>query len=729
MATRTVFGFSLLGPQVADTFQVNTIGYFLAPPSTNYVDLGAPKNLGEGYRWNTPNIYYTYDANFADYFGSNGMAAVDAAFAVFNNLSNVDSYSTALSEWPQTSMRENYTAAELSLLDLKSFTMQMICEQLGLAQPQRWIYCLHDRFLPGGASCPNYEYLVIQRNYDPLSQVYSQYVNGTLYGFSIEELCGLSPNPYAPLEADAVEYPADPAAYAYGYTFAAADYLLTPGYYYTSLTRDDIGGLRYLYSTNRIDTETVESNSVLVFTNTSNPVLLVTSNLAVFLQQALTNTPTNLIALYPGLIIPTFTNYFSNVVTTNITAYFTNLTYGQAGTLYEVFATNYTTNVELIYVDTFANVVTNHYYSNGYVTISVTNIGPQQYGDAGTMVTNVQSTTVYEPFPNGDFYIIPSNSLCSSSGYQILYTQFVNVVQVTNILGTNNITVIGGTNSGVTNGEIVPIAEITYFTNYYLAAYPIQCLTNGPELLEGIEKVNFIRQDYDSLISGIWTPVTNNYTLTQVTNSAPLVQTYQRTLAQPDILITASDLASGPASTPANSAVTRNINFNSSQALVGLAGPGTIGPGVTFTYNKVGPIYYGFSPGFLTDGTVILDFLWATFDGTTNQPVVYPNTVSISNLVNEVFFQITNSVLANASITTNNVRNPYGQQLGATGGTPPYTWSLATNSPAVPPGLNFSAAGLISGEPTTTGIYDFTIQATDSGARVTQRNFSIQVFP
>src|SRR5262249_43891806 len=84
-------GFSLLGP-VNEPYQVPVIGFNLAG------DVGAPKNLGEEYRRNTPVMYYAFDANFLDYFGSNGVAAVDLAFAVFNALTNASSYSQDLSE-------------------------------------------------------------------------------------------------------------------------------------------------------------------------------------------------------------------------------------------------------------------------------------------------------------------------------------------------------------------------------------------------------------------------------------------------------------------------------------------------------------------------------------------------------------------------------------------------------------------------------------------------------
>jgi hypothetical protein len=49
----------------------------------------------------------------------------------------------------------------------------------------------------------------------------------------------------------------------------------------------------------------------------------------------------------------------------------------------------------------------------------------------------------------------------------------------------------------------------------------------------------------------------------------------------------------------------------------------------------------------------------------------------------------------------------------ASGGTTPYTWSIASG--ALPPGLSLAAGtGTISGTPTATGTYGFTVQVTDS---------------
>jgi hypothetical protein len=55
----------------------------------------------------------------------------------------------------------------------------------------------------------------------------------------------------------------------------------------------------------------------------------------------------------------------------------------------------------------------------------------------------------------------------------------------------------------------------------------------------------------------------------------------------------------------------------------------------------------------------------------------------------------------------------YGAQLDATGGTMPYAWGLVSGM--MPPGLTLSSTGAISGTPTSTGAYPFTVRVADSG--------------
>lgn len=163
----------------------------------------APKNLGEEYRRNAQVYYYACDASFLNFFGTDGSTAIDQAFVILNSsLTNVDGYSAELTEFPLDSQTPNLTAGALDLIDLKSMTMGAMLEQLGLADPVRYVFTLHDRFLPSGGVCPtNEEYLVVQRNFEiaptGLTNIqYSAYINGDLYTYLIQENCK-GPNPLA----------------------------------------------------------------------------------------------------------------------------------------------------------------------------------------------------------------------------------------------------------------------------------------------------------------------------------------------------------------------------------------------------------------------------------------------------------------------------------------------------------------------------------------------------
>src|SRR6186713_496889 len=100
-----VGAFSLNGPREA--YQIGIIGYLA----------DGPKNLGEEYRMNRPVLYYAANQNFLDYFGSNGLYAVEGAFNLLNGLTNVSSYTSHLTDTPLETMRENYQAQALGLLD------------------------------------------------------------------------------------------------------------------------------------------------------------------------------------------------------------------------------------------------------------------------------------------------------------------------------------------------------------------------------------------------------------------------------------------------------------------------------------------------------------------------------------------------------------------------------------------------------------------------------------
>jgi hypothetical protein len=274
---------------------------------------------------------------------------------------------------------------------------------------------------------------------------------------------------------------------------------------------------------------------------------------------------------------------------------------------------------------------------------------------------------------------------------------------------------------------------ITFFTNHTFVVSLVNCATSNPALLQGIEKVSFVRHDFDSLLGQFFSPVTNTYHITEVTNGRPIVRTFQRVVTQPDILFSAADLV-----VERNGTIIVNIYSRDLYApphavqdtpLPGypgttLAGPGTIRPPWTFTFEKVGPIFLNAGPNLIDEATGLLVFVWGSFDGTTNAPIVYPSSRSIHDLENQVLIQITTDSLINAA-----AGQAYSAQLAANGGTPPYSWSLASGSPDLPAGLGLTSSGLISGTPTEPGTFDFVVSLSDATGLVVNRPLSITITP
>ncbi len=67
----------------------------------------------------------------------------------------------------------------------------------------------------------------------------------------------------------------------------------------------------------------------------------------------------------------------------------------------------------------------------------------------------------------------------------------------------------------------------------------------------------------------------------------------------------------------------------------------------------------------------------------------------------------------------------YLQPLGASGGTAPYRFALASGS--LPPGLVLAESGQVSGTPTAAGTFAFTVQVTDANGFTGTRGYSFTV--
>ena len=428
--------FSLLGP--FDTWQVTRIGY-----NPEGGDTGGPMNINQEYRRNVRTVFYGFEDTFTEFFGSKGVSAVDQAFAVFNSLTNASLMSSNLNEYPMNTLRYNYQAQALGMLDVKSITMAALIEQLGVASSERYTWTLRAR----RETPPPVVYTVIKRNFDPVAPYgYSSYVNGVLYTYSIEEFT-------QPDWADAVEIRVDPlqtavtVADTMGGLFSTAS-ALDLGSYFTGLTRDDVGALRYLYLPSNRNVESLPANSIALSQSTG----------------------------------------------------------------------------------------------------------------GGSVWTPVDGTA--------------------------------------------------------TNGATA--------TAVNQAARP------------GVDKITFVRGNYDSILGAFTTTITNAYTDQYYdSNSVLRSQSVARVITQPDFLFRAADLGVADGYSPIFFSRTDISWVNNGQQ--GNGGPGQIDGPVVFSFSNIGP-YIINSGSFLDEfNNSGVGFVWGSYDGTTNEPVTYPNG-SFNDLVQQIQF-------------------------------------------------------------------------------------------
>ena len=752
--------FAFLGPFFGGdaTWQVPAIGYDLTAYTDNGFtpgspvwlgDIGGPKNYNEQYRRNDTVIFYAYDTTYSGYFGLQGETNADLAFGIMNSFfdahsNGVDGLSATLGEFPFNSEHFNGEAQGLYLTDLKSVILHLLVEQMGLAEPERYTWTLFERFLPPGGTCPvDEEYLLGQRNYGYVDQpltapntgtVYSPYVNNLLYTYEILEVCSPAVGPAPGWDAIAHAFSTDTtvpeytAVAANNYEGGGGVYAGLPpigglqvGGFYTGLTEDDAAGLRFLLSSNTVDYELPTTGSQLEETNyTLQP--LTTTPLGPLLQFAQTNPPAAVLAFAaaqgnPGLVIDNVSNYYTLATNWTIGSYFTNFPDSQVGSapVFVIVSNNPTYYWQTNYVYSFGNMVILGYSTNTPAQVVTTTLGNQigqQY--TGQLITNTTVQTIILNEPSGQYYLIPTNS-CG--------IDLVEAVKTNVFAGTYTNSVTSATNtSAIGTGFVGTQVILESLTNSFYLYYACTFGTNGPEYYQGIQHIQFVRvsdSNVDPLTRLFRAPVTNTYSMIMQTNGLRVTQTFQRIAVQPDILMTAFDDIAGNVF---DGTVIRDINFNTGAvppAVAGLApsGPGTIDGSVYFAFNKVGTAWWNgpiadinaFLTGVAGQGnqvTGIPALMWASYDGSTNAPIVYPTGASIQELENQMVITISPTILPNG---TNN--DYYYAAFSATGGTPNYTWS-GTNFPT---GLVLTSGGVLSGYPdATNGVYDPTITLTDS---------------
>ena len=226
-----------------------------------------------------------------------------------------------------------------------------------------------------------------------------------------------------------------------------------------------------------------------------------------------------------------------------------------------------------------------------------------------------------------------------------------------------------------------------------------------------------------------------------ITNSQMVRQYFQRVVTAPDITISAADMPPNLPTTYLQETLPQPT-FTKGALYASAAGPGTITPpGTTaFVFNKIGDLFLNGPAGpftgsdtnqFLTvtEGTQSTSpyFSWASFDGSTNLPILYPNGADLQNLAYQMVIQVTPTpgVLPDG-YTTSAINIPFS----VTGGgafTKPYTWSAT----GLPSGLqivsNPDSTGALTGTPSQTGTFDITVQLTDNVGRPVSWNYAITI--
>ena len=685
LAKRTVLvvGILLMGVAVAKAFT-------LTDGSSGSLNHTVVNNLGEEYRWNSPVLTYSYDESFLNYFGSNGVVAVEKAMDILNSIPPASSIKTNyppassgennLWNYPTRPDRFHARAYNNRVLDIKSYALAQLFSFMGLGYPEDSAFQLEF-----GA--------VALRNWDPISYGPSKYVNGSLLSWVVVG------------GTNALPFPIDvtkPVRTLAGSSYHR-DPRLSEGKYLVAPTRDDIGGYKYLYRKDNFNIEGLPPFTYQMVTNQpdlTNPAIF-SVDLRWFSKESKTNVPASFKQfvltnqwwgpVYTNLNVPPLLVLKTNVNwemgwTTNVTPYLTNFPWtpvGQPATL--VYLTNKYRTFQPSYDYIFGNVITNIHVPREeskvlYRSWEVTPNAPlwSVVGSVPT-TTNYTTTILNDDFPHGEIIILPTTNVV---GYHFTEMQFEEVNTLTNLLtSTNNLANPGGALPGqggglgaggaaVTNFVGVMEDEVWQSTNHAYLAYPIVLQTNAL-LMGGIDKVRYVRVQGDSLVTTNYSPsrfldqykfpdlekqtftyvipnsavgLTNaalpsfQYEVDYVDNGVRKTGKFIKFFTSPDIMITALN---GPSILTSGYVPPAVVNNNALNGMwtQNLYGPGVIQPSgnMVIGFNKIG-IHWDLDPTFfLNEENQAPGWIWGHFDGTTDELMLFPNSQTVLDLEREIY--------------------------------------------------------------------------------------------
>lgn len=224
----------------------------------------------------------------------------------------------------------------------------------------------------------------------------------------------------------------------------------------------------------------------------------------------------------------------------------------------------------------------------------------------------------------------------------------------------------------------------------------------------------------NGVISGMPTSADlgTNYFIVDVTDH--LGNTTSQSLSliiYPALTMATNALPNGAVGTPYSAQILvsgGNTTYGYSFNLVGTLPPGlNVSTGTTTSSHE--PLVISGTP--TNSGTFL--FTVEVYDGDSDE-VQGDFTITIRSST----LQITTASLPNATAEV-----AYTDQLQASGGAPPYTWTIATGSQQPPSAVTLSTNGRISGVPSASGTNSFIVRLTDNNSTSVTRTFTLITGP
>lgn len=176
--------------------------------------------------------------------------------------------------------------------------------------------------------------------------------------------------------------------------------------------------------------------------------------------------------------------------------------------------------------------------------------------------------------------------------------------------------------------------------------------------------------------------------------------------APPSIILTPTSLATGSVGTSYSQQITASGGNGGPYTYTGQSG--SLPAGMTLQSN-------GLISGTPTEGGSF-PLIIAASDGTN------VGTQSYTLVINGGL------TVSPASLPGAFLNSPYSQTITASGGTGSYSYAVDLTYGPLPSGLSLSSGGVLSGTPTATGNYGFTIKVTDNGTGIAEQvNYSLAV--